>query len=421
MSAYLLRNLGAIVRADRRPPDRLAGAALADLPLLPAAWLLVENGCIADYGPMATCPERADEVVDAKGQWLFPGWVDSHTHLVFAGSREGEFEDRIRGLSYEAISARGGGILNSARRLEQAGEAELLAGAHHRLQAIAAQGTVAVEIKSGYGLSYAGELKMLRVIRQLKEESNLAIKATFLGAHALPLAYRQDREAYLRLLIDELLPVIAGEGLADYIDVFCEKVAFTAAETDRLLTAGAKHGLRPKIHTNQFNSLGGIETALAHNAVSVDHLEVLTPEEIDLLAGSATIATLLPTAPFFLRDPYPPARALVDAGACVALASDYNPGSSPSGRMPFVVSLGCIACRLTPAEAINAATINGAAALEWSDTYGSITPGRPAAFFLTAPLPSLAYLPYAFGSKLIEYSTSSGRTPPGPVLRENPR
>ena len=408
MSSVLLRNLGMLVRADRAPAPRLAGAEMAAVPLLPDAWLLLENDRIADFGPMATCPERADEVIDAAGQWLFPGWVDSHTHLVFAGSREGEFEDRLRGLSYEEISARGGGILNSARRLEQTSEAELLRAAHDRLADIRAQGTVAVEIKSGYGLSYAGELKMLRVIRRLKEESDLGIKATFLGAHALPLAYRQDRDAYLRLLIDELLPVIAAEGLADHIDVFCEKVAFTAAETDRLLTAGAKYGLRPKIHTNQFNSLGGIETALRHRAVSVDHLEVLTPDEIALLADSDTIATLLPTAPFFLRDPYPPARALVNAGACVALASDYNPGSSPSGRMPFVVSLGCIACRLTPAEAINAATINGAAALDWSDTYGSITPGLPAAFFLTSPLPSLAYLPYAFGSDLVTQTWIGG-------------
>ena len=401
MSTVLLRNLGAIVRADRTPALRLTGAEMGSLPLLKDAWLLMDGNTIKDYGEMATCPERADEVIDAVGQWLFPGWVDSHTHLVFAGSREGEFEDRLKGMTYEEISARGGGILNSARRLEQASEAELLRAAHTRLAEIRAQGTVAIEIKSGYGLSYAGELKMLRVIQKLKAESDLGIKATFLGAHALPLAYRQDRAAYLRLLIDDLLPVIAAEGLADYIDVFCEKVAFTAAETGRLLEAGAKYGLRPKIHTNQFNSMGGIETALKHHAVSVDHLEVMTAEEIALLAGSDTIATLLPTAPFFLRDPYPPARALVDSGACVALASDYNPGSSPSGRMPFVVSLGCIACRLTPAEAINAATINGAAALEWSDTYGSITPGRRAAFFLTAPLPSLAYLPYAFGSELV--------------------
>ena len=407
MSSVLLRNLGAIVRAHRRPADRLRGAGMSTLPILRDSWLLIDDGRYRDFGPMADCPERADEVIDAAGQWLFPGWVDSHTHLVFAGSREGEFEDRLKGMTYEAISARGGGILHSAQRLEQASEAALLRGAHARLAEIRAQGTVAVEIKSGYGLSYAGELKMLRVIQQLKTESDLGIKATFLGAHALPLAYRQNRAAYLNLLTDELLPVIAAEGLADYIDVFCERVAFTAAETDRLLEAGATYGLRPKIHTNQFNSMGGIETALRHRAVSVDHLEVMTPAEIDQLAASDTIATLLPTAPFFLRDPYPPARALVEGGACVALASDYNPGSSPSGRMPFVVSLGCIACRLTPAEAINAATINGAAALEWSDAYGSITPGRRAAFFLTQPLPSLAYLPYAFGSDLITTTSIS--------------
>ena len=413
MSTVLLRNLGAIVRADRTPPARLRGTEMSTLPVLEDAWLLTENERIADYGSMATCPERADEVIDAAGQWLFPGWVDSHTHLVFAGSREGEFEDRLRGMTYEEISARGGGILNSARRLEQTSEADLLRDAHRRLAEIAAQGTVAVEIKSGYGLSYAGELKMLRVIRRLKEESELGIKATFLGAHALPLAYRQDRAAYLRLLIDDLLPVIAAERLADYLDVFCEKVAFTAAETDRLLEAGAKYGLRPKIHTNQFNSMGGIEAALRHDAVSVDHLEVMTAAEIGLLARNKTIATLLPTAPFFLRDPYPPARALIEGGACVALASDYNPGSSPSGRMPFVVSLGCIACRMTPAEAINAASINGAAALEWSDTYGSITPGRPAAYFLTRPLPSLAYLPYAFGTDLITQTWTAGRRTAG--------
>jgi imidazolonepropionase len=380
----------------------LRGGLLGELPQLENAFLLVEGGRIAAYGDMAQCPERADEKIDATDRLVMPAWCDSHTHLVFAGSREGEFVDRLRGLSYEEIARRGGGILNSAERLRSTPEEVLVEQALGRLKEIMRHGTGAVEIKSGYGLSLEGELKMLRVIRRLKELSPLAIKATFLGAHALPPEYKNDRRAYIDLVVKEMLPAIANEGLADYIDVFCEKVAFSVAETETILEAGARYGLRPKIHVNQFNAMGGIAAALRHDALSVDHLEVVEDAEMDALAASDTIATLLPSAPFFLDDPYPPARKLVDKGVAVALATDYNPGSSPSGRMPFVLSLACIKTRLTPEEAINAATLNGACALEWQHELGSIAPGKRANCFVTKKIPSFGYIPYAFGSDFVE-------------------
>lgn len=399
----LFKNIKTLVQAETSPRPLVKGSEMAQLPVIENAWLLIENDQIHSFGEMDSCPTRADQEIDVTGKMIFPCWCDSHTHLVFAGSREAEFVNRIKGLSYEEIARRGGGILNSAKLLQVTSEEELLEQAFTRLQEIQGFGTGAVEIKSGYGLTTAGELKMLRVIRRLRELSDLNIKATFLGAHALPLEYRDNREGYIDLIINEMLPKIADEGLADYIDVFCEKNFYTVAETERIIEAGAKYGLKAKIHTNQFNSLGCIEVCVKHNAVSVDHLEVLTDEEIEVLLTSDTMPTLLPSAPFFINDEhYPPARKMLEAGLPVALATDYNPGSTPSGRMPFVLSLACIKLRMTPEEAINAATINGARAMELEATHGSIATKKLANFFITKPIPSVAYLPYAFGSDLIE-------------------
>lgn len=387
----------------------LRGRELAELPHLRQAYLLVENGRIADFGPMDTCTYKAARIVDAAGGMVFPAWCDSHTHLVFAKSREEEWVDRIKGLSYEQIANRGGGILNSAQRLQETPEDLLFEQASQRLQALKQQGTGCIEIKSGYGLTVESELKMLRVIRRLKETERMGIKASFLGAHSVPMAYRNgNRQGYIDLLTQEMLPRIAGEGLADYIDVFCEKLAFSVAETELLLEAGARYGLKPKIHVNQFNCMGGIAAAIRHGAVSVDHLEVVDEADLQALRAADTIATLLPSAPFFLHDHLPPARRLIDEGVPVALASDFNPGTSPSGRMAFVVSLACIQLKMLPEEAIQAATLNGAFALEWADEHGSIARGKQANFFLTQPIPSVAYLPYAFGSDLIRQAYIAG-------------
>lgn len=373
------------------------------LPQQENAYLLIEGERIAGFGPMSACPDRADLVMDLTGRWVLPAWCDSHTHLVFAASRESEFVDRIKGLSYEEIARRGGGILNSAKKLRETPEEVLVEQAFSRLLHVQRHGTGAIEIKSGYGLNTESELKMLRVIRRLRDMTNMPIKATFLGAHALPPEYRENREGYLREITTQMLPRIADEGLADYIDVFCEKNFFSVDETTRLMEAGARYGLKAKIHTNQFNSLGGIEACVKGGAVSVDHLEVLTDEEIACLGSANTMPTLLPTAPFFLNDSHrPPARRMLEGGLPVALATDFNPGSSPSGRMPFVISLACIQLRMTPEEAINAATINGAVAMELEEELGSIAVGKLANIIITKPIPSLAYLPYAFGTDLVE-------------------
>ncbi|MEL6865011.1 MAG: imidazolonepropionase, partial [Bacteroidota bacterium] len=395
-------NIKCLVGVEEQPVGLRKGAQMAQLSTIENAWLLTEGPNILDFGPMANCPERADHQLDASGQMLFPSWCDSHTHLVFAGSREGEFVDRIKGLTYEEIARRGGGILNSARRLRETEEEVLYEQAWRRLEEVRGYGTGAIEIKSGYGLSLEAELKMLRVIRRLKEHSDLEIRASFLGAHALPKVYNGDRAPYVHMLIHDLLPKIAAEGLADYIDVFCERNFFSVADTEQLLEAGLKYGLKGKIHTNQFNSMGGIEAAVRFGAVSVDHLEVVNAAEIDSLLNSDTIPTLLPSAPFFINDHYPPARKMIDAGLGIALASDYNPGSTPSGRMAFVLSLACIKLRMTPEEAINAASINGAYAMELGQTLGSIARGKTANLWLSKPMPSIAYLPYAFGSDLVD-------------------
>lgn len=403
MNTILIKNIKELVGTETTPRTTpLRGEEMATLNTIPNAFLLIEKGKIADFGKMENCPERTDEIIDACGKMVFPTWCDSHTHLVFAGSREGEFEDRIKGLSYQEIACRGGGILNSARRLQNTSEDELFEAAFRRLEEVKNYGTGAIEIKSGYGLTVESELKMLRVVRRLKEKSNMAIKATFLGAHALPLQYKDRREDYVKLIIKEMLPKIAEEGLADYIDVFCEKVAFSVAETEQIMEAGAKYGLKPKIHTNQFYCMGGIQASVAHGAISVDHLEVVNENEITCLQNAETIATLLPSAPFFINDHYPPARKLLAANLPIALATDFNPGSTPSGRMPFVLSLACIKMKMTPAEVINAATLNGACAMELQKDYGSIAKGKVANFFITKPMPSIAYLPYSFGSDLVE-------------------
>jgi len=412
MNSLVIRNIAQLVRVDQNEIQHkgpLKGNGLRHLPLLEQAWLLIEGERIAAFGQMDNCPERADQIIDARGGMVFPSWCDSHSHLVFAASREKEFVYRIEGLSYAEIAAKGGGILNSAKKLRETPEELLLEQAWQRLQKVRAYGTGALEIKSGYGLTYDSELKMLRVIKKLKERSDLAIKATFLGAHALPLEYKEDRGAYLDLLLQRMLPQIAAEGLADYIDVFCEKGFYSVAEAEQIMEAGHKYGLKAKIHTNQFNCMGGIQAAVKHSALSVDHLEVVNQEEMDCLKSSNTIATLLPSAPFFLSDHYPPARQLIDADVALALASDYNPGTSPSGRMSFVVSLACIKMKRLPEEAINAATLNGAFAMELAQDYGSIAKGKIANLFITEPIPSIAYLPYAFGDDLVNQVIIKGK------------
>ncbi|MBK7871245.1 MAG: imidazolonepropionase [Saprospiraceae bacterium] len=406
----LFKHIKTLVQVESSPRAVVKGKDMAHLPSIDNAWLLIENDRIRSFGEMQTCPMNVDQEIDVSGKMIFPCWCDSHTHLVYAGSREAEFVDRIKGLSYTEIAQRGGGILNSAKRLRETSEEELFDQAYARLKEIQGFGTGAIEIKSGYGLSVESELKILRVIRRLRGNSDLTIKATFLGAHALPLEYRENRKGYIDLIINEMLPKIANEGLADYIDAFCEKNFFSVAETEQIIEAGAKYGMKAKIHTNQFHSMGGIEMCVRHKAVSVDHLEVLNDEEIAVLLKSDTMPTLLPTAPFFINDEhYPPARKMLDAGLPVALATDYNPGTTPSGRIPFVLSLACIKLRMTPEEVINAATINGARAMELEATHGSIAPEKIANFFITKPIPSIAFLPYAFGSDLIEQVFIKGK------------
>ncbi len=384
----------------------LRGKDLAELPLIENAFLLIEDGIIATYGNMyeleLKVPQLPKHIIKADGQFVMPAWCDSHTHLVFAGSRENEFVDKIRGLSYAAIAAKGGGILNSAQKLNDTSADELFNKAWNRLQEVSRMGTGAIEIKSGYGLTVEGELKMLRVIKKLKEKSGLLIKSTFLGAHTYPVAYKENHQAYINSIINEMLPVIAAEKLADYIDVFCETGFFSPEEMELICKAGIGYGLKPKVHINQLNSIGGIQSAIKLNAVSADHLETMTAGDVADLASSGTIGTLLPTAAFFLRMQYQPARQLIDNGCAIALASDYNPGSSPSGNMNFVLALSCIQMKMLPEESINAATINGAFAMEEEKEVGSITIGKRANLIFTKPIPSVTYLPYSFGNNLID-------------------
>lgn len=401
----LIRNI-ALLAGVQDPQSPLRGKNLSDLPVLEDAFLWIEDGRIADLGPMYELDIRHPNLpayqIDASGQTILPCWCDSHTHIVFPQSREMEFVEKLKGASYADIAAKGGGILNSAQKLADTPEELLYESAFARLQECIRMGTGAIEIKSGYGLTVAAELKMLRVIRELKKHAPIPIKSTFLGAHAFPLAFRENHEGYIEQIINDMLPVIAKEGLADYIDVFCESGFFSPAEMTRIVKAGQEYGLKPKLHINQLNSIGGLEAAIGLNAVSVDHLETMTENDIAQLAASDVIGTLLPTAAYFLRMPFQPARALIDAGAAVALASDFNPGSSPSGNMNVVVSMSCIQMKMLPEEAIQAATINGAFAMESQQEAGSIAIGKRANLIFTKPIPSLAYLPYAFGSNQID-------------------
>jgi imidazolonepropionase len=407
--SLLIKNIKQLFQVEKENKNTIKGLAMQALLSIENAWLLIENERITGFGTMDSCPENAAQIIDATGKMVLPTWCDSHTHVVFAGSRESEFLDKIKGVPYEEIARRGGGILNSAHRLQHTSEEELFESAWKRLEEITSLGTGAVEIKSGYGLSVDAELKILRVIKKLKEKSPLHIKATFLGAHTFPAKYKENHQGYIDLIINEMLPKIAAENLADYIDVFCEKVAFSPSETEQIIEAGAKYGLKAKIHTNQFNSMGGIELSVKHKAISVDHLEVLNDDEIEILKNSDTIATLLPSAPFFLNDGFPPARKILNAGIPVALASDYNPGSSPSGNMQLVISLACIKMKMTPEEAVNAATFNGAAAMELQNELGSIAIGKIANVMITKAIPSLAFLPYSFGSQSIEMVILKGK------------
>lgn len=399
----LLTNIGCIHMIVGEGVDRLAGNAMeSGHTTLTDAWLRIADGRIHSFGPMSAVPETTEETVDVRGGHVLPAFCDSHTHIVYAGSRHGEFLDKISGLSYEEIAARGGGILNSADRLHQATEDELFQAAMGRLNEMIAKGTGAVEIKSGYGLTLPDELKMLRVIARMKESSSATIKATFLGAHAVGRAYAGRQAEYVDHLIADMLPAVAAEGLAEYVDVFCDRGFFTVEETDRILTAAARYGLRPKIHANELDNSGGVQVGIAHGALSVDHLERMEQPEIEALRGSDTIATMLPGASFFLGMPYAPARQAVSAGLTVALASDFNPGSSPSGDMRFVMALGCIKMRLTPRQALAATTINGAAAMDLGHTHGAIAPGRRAALIVTTPIPALEFIPYHYTSPWIQ-------------------
>jgi imidazolonepropionase len=402
--ATLISNIKRLVGV-REELKLLKGKELSVLPSIENAYLIVEKGLIAEYGSMQNLKHPTsnfNQSIDATGQFILPCWCDSHTHLVFAASRDEEFVDKIRGMSYEEIAAKGGGILNSAKKLNAMSEDELFDVSWRRLNEVIKLGTGAIEIKSGYGLSVEGELKMLRVIKRLKDASTIPVKATFLGAHTYPLEYRDDHKGYIDLIINEMLPVIAKEKLADYIDVFCENGFFSPEETEMICKAGMRQGLKAKIHANQLNFSGGVEIGIKLNAVSVDHLETVNGDIINKLANSQTIGTLLPTAAFFLRMPFQPARQMIDAGCAIALASDHNPGSSPSGNMNLVVAMSCIGMKMLPEEVINAATLNGAFAMELQDEVGSITPGKKANLIFTKPIPSLAYLPYSFGSNLID-------------------
>ena len=401
--SLIVKNIGCIVGVDESRRTRVAGNEMSKIDMLENAWLRTDGDRIIDYGTMDTfAPVDGCEVIDAEGGWLFPSFCDSHTHIVYAGSREQEFLDKINGLSYEEIAKRGGGILNSADRLHSTSEDELYNQAMERIDEIVSMGTGLVEIKSGYGLTIEDELKILRVIRRIKENAPLAVRATFLGAHAVGRAYKGRQSEYVEHVCNDMIPAVAKEGLAEFVDVFCDKGFFTVEETARIIKTGAEHGMRAKIHANELAVSGGVEVGVEHDALSVDHLESMGDEQIEALKGSATMPTMLPGCAFFLGIGYPPARKMIDAGLAVALASDYNPGTAPSGNMRFVASLASIKMKMTPAEALNAATLNSACAMGESNDYGSITRGKVANFYITKPLPSLAYMPYAHQTPIIK-------------------
>ena len=399
----LIINIKELLQVRNSNILKVSGKAMKQLPALENAYVLIEDTTIKDYGSMQGLNGiNADEIIDATGKMVLPCWCDSHTHIVYAGHREQEFVDRINGLSYTEIANRGGGILNSAKTLQNTSEDDLYNQSIKRVKAVMKLGTGAIEIKSGYGLTVDAELKMLRVIQRIKNEFPVQIKATFLGAHAIPNTYKDNKETYLDLIIKDMLPKIAKEQLADYIDVFCEKGYFSLEDTDKILSAGKEYGLIPKIHVNQFNAFGGVAIGVKHNALSVDHLEELNDNDINALKNSSTMPVALPSCSYFLSIPYTPARQIIDAGLPLALATDYNPGSTPSGNMNFVVSTACIKMKMTPEEAINAATINGAYAMGISEICGSITKGKKANLIITKDIPSYNYLPYAFGDNHID-------------------
>jgi imidazolonepropionase len=406
----IIQNIKELLQIREANVLKVSGTEMAQLPSIKNAFLLIENEEIVDYGLMIDCPKiNADQIIDATGKIVLPAWCDSHTHNVYAGNRELEFVDRINGLTYEEIANRGGGILNSAKKLNETSIEEIYNQSCKRLEEVMQLGTGAIEIKSGYGLTVEGEIKMLRVIKKLAENYPVKIKATFLGAHAFPVEYKNNHQGYIDLIINEMLPKIAAENLADYIDVFCEIGYFSVEETETLMIAGKKHGLQPKIHVNQFNAIGGIQACVKHEALSVDHLEIVTPEDIEVLKNSITMPVALPSCSYFLSIPYTPARELINAGLPLALATDFNPGSTPSGNMNFVVATACIKMKMTPEEAINAATLNGAYAMGISKTHGSITKGKKANLIITKEVSSYYQLPYAFGSNLIDKVILNGK------------
>ncbi len=399
----LFKNIKELIQVRTEPVAFLSGKDMAILPTIKNAFLVVENGLIANFGEMAECPNNDfSEVIDATGKMMLPSWCDSHTHIVYAGNRESEFVDRINGLSYKEIANNGGGILNSAKKLQKTSEDDLYEQSKLRLEEIIKLGTGAIEIKSGYGLTEKAELKMLRVIKRLKKNYPIEIKATFLGAHAVPANYKNNKADYLQMLIDDVLPKISEEKLAEYIDIFCETGYFSVEDTELILEAGKKHGLTPKIHVNQFTAIGGVQAGIKHGALSVDHLEEMRDEDIAALQNTNTMPVALPSCSYFLSIPYTPARKMIDAGLPLALATDYNPGSTPSGNMNFVISTACIKMKMTPEEAINAATINGAYAMGLEKEVGTISIGKQANLIVTEPINSYGFIPYSFGNHQIE-------------------
>ena len=409
----VIKNISELIQTEKTPRKWVAGKDMKNINTIKDAFVEIEKGIITSFGSMEDWNGIEDwnntDIIDAEGGMVFPTYCDSHTHLVFAASREGEFVDRINGLSYAEIAERGGGILNSADKLQNASEDELFEDALARLNELVQMGTGAIEIKSGYGLTLDAELKMLRVIKRLKAASDVTIKATFLGAHALPKEYKDNKDGYMDLVINEMLPIVAKEGLADYVDIFCEDGYFTVEDTKNLLTTANKLGLQSKTHVNQFNAIGGVKASVDLGALSVDHLEEMAEEDYKALKGSNCMPTILPSCSFFLRIPYGPAKRLIEEGLPVALATDYNPGSTPSGNMNFVASLGCIQLKMTPEEVINATTINTAYAMGIEKELGSICIGKKANLFITKPIPSYAYLPYSFGHNVIEKVMIAGK------------
>jgi len=416
LTALLIKNIKCLVGINKVPRLKICGNEMSEIESINDAYLYIEDGLIGDFGIMSELHKISSEVrilerdtIDATGKFIFPSFCDSHTHLVYSGSREIEYIDKIRGLTYAEIARRGGGILNSARKLHETTEDELYMQSVGRINEIISQGTGAVEIKSGYGLNLADEIKMLRVIKRIKDNCPIEVRATFLGAHAVPGEYKHKRKKYVDLIINEMIPIVSSEDLADFIDVFCDDGFFSVEDTERILMAGIKYGLTAKIHANELGYSGGIQVGVKYNALSVDHLEYTGDKEISSLIKSETMPTLLPGASFFLGMPDPPVRKMIDAGLPVALASDFNPGSSPSGNMKFIMLLGCIRLRMLPEEVINAVTINSAYAMGISETHGSITRGKVANVFITKEIPSIEFMPYAFGSNLIETIILKGK------------